>query len=181
MRLFISLLTLISLFGCKENVWLDIMNKDIYAKYVFSLPNGKYKKSKLMTNDVGGIGYLYIYMYENGSMLYVSNDTSICPIYDDEKETPVVGRPVLGDCFPEDYIKDMSGYQDDIGAYRNWESLDVCIGYKGVPKDQIEEFDKAIESIRAVNVYIGVHEKFRLFKKPSKTIVVTPKTEYKFL
>lgn len=151
-RILLSVLLALSAgIECETSIQLDVLYYNIQVEYAFHLPVG-YNKTKsfhVKCTDVGGVGYIYYYNYDDGSTLYISNASSPSPYTKQEQE--IVGS-VLTIILEEDPNRciEQAGYIDGSGYYRDRQSHDICIGYYNVSEAKKEEFDRAINSLRAV-------------------------------
>lgn len=144
-----------------ERVVLDVLDQDIEVQYEYRIPSKSYNLAILLGTDVGGSGKTYIYTFESGACLYLSNEGSLCPALSDNESITgdVIQRTIRDDLITseglminegEKYYVEREGFTEESGYYRDWESFDVCIGYYGVRKEEKLSFDTAINSLRAI-------------------------------
>ena len=167
----VFILMLIPILCGKKRIVLDVINRDIYALYEFSIPKGRYNMVRITISDVGGIGYVYKYIFKNGGTLFVSNTNSCFNEVSNTNES-IVGDPFKRDNLPAYSFIDKKGFDNINGYYRIWESFDVCIGYYGVSSGNKSKFDNAVESLRSICVYAKSY--YSMCKKQSEDIVITP-------
>jgi len=169
-KFFILLFILSSLLcGSKERVRLDVLDWDVSVVYEFSIPKREHKEYCIETTDVGGIGKTYVYEFDEGATLYITNSYSLLPSECTNARQPIVGDAIMRLILPDGYSRSTEGHLDS-GYYREWESLDVCIGYKDVAYSQKKEFDAAVNSLKAIKTYregsdIEVYPHHQMFLK----------------
>lgn len=131
------------------NVTMEVMERSMTATYSVLLPKGNYKYLGITGGETS---IAHTYRFEDGGVLYLSNEWSFCPVLSDKDY--ITGQNSLRwfGAYNIDYFRDTCGFIPGFGYYRDWQSFDVCIGYYNVPIESKKVFDEAIRSLHVTQL-----------------------------
>ena len=136
------------LFSCKNNLILTNyypQEKKQY-KYVFFPPSGYKKVKKKIMNDT----YIIMYVYADSTIFYISKDNFNPYHINKENRIKKFKKDVDITSVFIDTI-DISG-KDSLGNYwRDRKEYSIYWGYKNVPAEKKEIFDRAMDSVQKIS------------------------------